>query len=144
MQKNQEFILPLRVYMEDTDFGGIVHHAKYINFMERSRIEWLNSVGISLPEMAKQGCHFVVCTASVNYQKPIVLNELIEVTSTIYEKGRSSITFAHSIRNQAQIEIIYSTGQVKVVTIGDNGRPIRLPQLVTEKLLCQNPACGVL
>ncbi|MBN8747624.1 MAG: 4-hydroxybenzoyl-CoA thioesterase, partial [Variovorax sp.] len=33
------FALPLRVYWEDTDAGGIVFYANYLKFMERARTE---------------------------------------------------------------------------------------------------------
>ena len=28
---------PIRVHYEDTDFSGVVYHASYLRFMERSR-----------------------------------------------------------------------------------------------------------
>ena len=37
MQGNQTFNWPIRVYYEDTDAGGVVYHAQYLNFMERAR-----------------------------------------------------------------------------------------------------------
>ena len=41
VEATQIFELPIRVYYEDTDAGGIVYHATYLNFMERARTEWL-------------------------------------------------------------------------------------------------------
>ena len=32
-----EFSIPVRVYMEDTDAGGIVYYVNYLKFMERAR-----------------------------------------------------------------------------------------------------------
>ena len=31
------FVWPVRVYLEDTDAGGVVYHARYLNFFERAR-----------------------------------------------------------------------------------------------------------
>ena len=31
------FSLPVRVYIEDTDAGGIVYYARYLQFAERAR-----------------------------------------------------------------------------------------------------------
>ena len=36
----------LRVYYEDTDFGGIVYYANYLKFIERARSEWVRELGI--------------------------------------------------------------------------------------------------
>ena len=41
----REFSWPVRVYWEDTDGGGIVYYANYLRFLERSRTEWLRSLG---------------------------------------------------------------------------------------------------
>ena len=42
---NREFSLPLRVYIEDTDAGGIVYYVNYLKFMERARTEFMRFVG---------------------------------------------------------------------------------------------------
>ena len=42
------FALPIRVYIEDTDAGGIIFHAKYLHYMERARTEWVRSRGVGL------------------------------------------------------------------------------------------------
>ena len=40
------FRFPIRVYIEDTDAGGVVYHASYLRFFERARTEWLRALGI--------------------------------------------------------------------------------------------------
>ena len=40
------FILPVRVYLEDTDAQGLVYNASYFRFFERARTEWLRVQGI--------------------------------------------------------------------------------------------------
>ncbi|PJC02581.1 MAG: tol-pal system-associated acyl-CoA thioesterase, partial [Gallionellales bacterium CG_4_9_14_0_8_um_filter_59_50] len=35
MSKHKVFHWPVRVYFQDTDAGGVVYHAAYVNFMER-------------------------------------------------------------------------------------------------------------
>jgi len=40
------FLFPFRVYIEDTDAGGIVYHANHLKYMERARTEWLRANGI--------------------------------------------------------------------------------------------------
>ena len=42
---SKEFSLPLRVYIEDTDAGGIVYYVNYLKFMERARTEYMRSLG---------------------------------------------------------------------------------------------------
>ena len=40
-----EFSTPVRVYIEDTDAGGIVYYVNYLKFMERARTELMRSPG---------------------------------------------------------------------------------------------------
>ena len=39
------FEWPIRVYIEDTDAGGIVYYVNYLKFIERARTEFLRSLG---------------------------------------------------------------------------------------------------
>lgn len=40
------FEIPVRVYIEDTDAGGIVFYGNYLKFFERARTDFLRSIGI--------------------------------------------------------------------------------------------------
>lgn len=131
----KEFILPLRIYVENTDYGGIVYHAAYLNFMDRSRTEWLNQLGIGIDFLAKNNCHFVVRSAQIEYQKPARLNMNVEVTSALIQHGGTSLTFAHTIRDFNDNDCVFCTGEVKLVTINDSYKPIRIPKEVVEKFI---------
>ena len=54
MSKHQVFHWPVRVYFQDTDAGGVVYHAAYVNFMERARTEWLRTFGYSNAGLMKE------------------------------------------------------------------------------------------
>ena len=55
------FRLPLRVYWEDTDAGGVVFYANYLKFFERARTEWLRALGIAQGRLREEtGAIFVV------------------------------------------------------------------------------------
>ena len=43
----------VRVYLEDTDSGGIVYHSNYLKFLERGRTEWLRNLGIDQSSLKK-------------------------------------------------------------------------------------------
>ena len=42
------FVLPIRVYLEDTDSQGVVYNASYFRFLERARTEWLRALGFNI------------------------------------------------------------------------------------------------
>ena len=65
--------LPLRVYMEDTDAGGIVYYVNYLKFMERARSEWLRQLGLNQQTLLDEGTQLVVYRLACHYAKPAYL-----------------------------------------------------------------------
>jgi acyl-CoA thioester hydrolase len=93
------FTHPIRVYWEDTDAGGIVFYANYLKFMERARTEWLRSLGISQQALKEQtGGMFVVTDTQLKYLQPARLDDLLQVSTVVIEKGRASIKLLQEIR----------------------------------------------
>lgn len=87
--------LPIRVYWEDTDAGGIVFYANYLKFFERARTEWLRSLGIGQQALREQtGGIFVVSETTLKYHRPARLDDELLVTARLQESGRASLTIA--------------------------------------------------
>lgn len=93
------FTHPVRVYWEDTDAGGIVFYANYLKFMERARTEWLRSLGISQQKLKNEtGGMFVVTSTQLHYLLPARLDDALQVSAAIVEKGRASLRISQEIR----------------------------------------------
>ena len=70
-QKPNAFTLPVRIYYEDTDAGGVVYYANYLKFLERCRTEWLRSIGHDQSDLLRDpGIAFVVRSVALDYLKP--------------------------------------------------------------------------
>ncbi|ABM38220.1 thioesterase superfamily protein [Polaromonas naphthalenivorans CJ2] len=90
------FQWPVRVYWEDTDAGGIVFYANYLKFFERSRTEWLRSLGIGQQQLKDStGCMFVVTETAIRYHRPARLDDELIVTASMIETGRASLIVKH-------------------------------------------------
>ena len=116
-----------RIYYEDTDSGGIVYHSNYLKYMDRARCEWLWAMGICFNRLAENDCFFVVCDIHVQYLKPMILQDVIDISCEVIKIGNTSCTMAQKIYNHGNQECIYSTGEVRIVTVNNKGRPILLP-----------------
>ncbi len=102
MSKHKVFSLPVRVYFQDTDAGGVVYHSSYVNFMERSRTEWLRTFGYSNASLMKElGVVFVVRSLKLDYLRPALLDDLVQVTSAIKEIGRSRLNIHQTVRRHS-------------------------------------------
>jgi acyl-CoA thioester hydrolase len=130
-----EFELPVRVYYEDTDAGGVVYHANYLRFMERARTEWLRHLGFEQDTLAAQGIVFVVGSLDIAYRKPARFNEQLFVKTAINNVGKASITFKQTIwrqDNNGNRELLTS-GEVKVVCVENRAwRPTPIPSDIRE------------
>lgn len=135
------FKLPIRVYYEDTDAGGVVYHSNYINFFERARTEWLRSLGIEQDTLLKEHhLAFVVRALECDYLKPALFNDELFVSVDIRDLGKSSVVFTQQISKQAEPsnadnQTLLSTGTVTIVAVDTRTfKPTRLPRFLVEKM----------
>lgn len=90
----QVFSWPVRVYVEDTDFGGVVFYANYLKYFERARTEMLRSVGVTQHSMVDlHQVIFVVTSAAVDYAAPARMDDELRVTAIVEKLGRASVKF---------------------------------------------------
>ena len=127
------YSLPVRVYYQDTDAGGVVYHSTYLNFMERARYEWLRELGFNANALIEiHQVLFMVRSLEVEYFKPAVLDDLLQVTVAVTDMGRSRITLSQEIlRNQ--IKLVNAT--IHVVCVGtERLKPVSIPVPLREKI----------
>ncbi|NOZ52020.1 MAG: tol-pal system-associated acyl-CoA thioesterase [Gammaproteobacteria bacterium] len=140
----REFILPMRVYYEDTDSTGVVYHANYLKFMERARTEWLRSIGIEQDEFAKEyGLIFAVRSVQLDYFKPAKFNDLLAISVSITRIGGASLGFDQAVtkttaqaNGQQNIQKnILCVGKVKVACLAaDSLRPKPIPGKINREI----------
>ena len=66
--ENGVHTLPVRVYFEDTDTGGVVYYANYLKYAERARTEMLRCIGFPHSILIKKyGINFVVRHCEADY-----------------------------------------------------------------------------
>jgi tol-pal system-associated acyl-CoA thioesterase len=129
------FSIDFRIYFEDTDAGGIVYHSNYLNFMERTRSEWLWSIPGGYDDLTNNHVQFVVHHASVDWRKPAKLKDHLRCTCAPKHIGRTSVTFEQYVIDAHNPEIIYCSADVRVVTVSlDNGKVKPIPTLIKEYL----------
>lgn len=129
MSKHKVFSWPVRIYFQDTDAGGVTYHASYVNFMERSRTEWLRTFGYSNAGLMQElGMVFVVRSLKLDYLKPALLDDLVAVTSSIKELGRSRVTVSQQILRG---EELLAEGEVHLVCVDmKTFKPVSVPDVL--------------
>lgn len=117
-------VLPLRVYIEDTDAGGIVYYANYLKFAERARTEFMRSLGWAHSTMmAEQGHKFVVRACTLQCLAPSFLDDQIEVRTRCLEWGGATLALAQHIFRG---ETLLATLDILLAYVNERGKPIRV------------------
>lgn len=125
MSQSSCFSWPVRVYIEDTDAGGIVYYVNYLKFMERARTEFLRSLGYRHYTLAEENFQFVVRGCEVQYQAPARIDDELRVTAEIVRMGRAGLDFEQAVwRDDTRL----CRARVKIACVrADTLRPRALP-----------------
>jgi acyl-CoA thioester hydrolase len=122
-------VLPVRVYYEDTDAGGVVYHANYLKYCERARTDWLRLLGIRQSEMPD--LFFVVRRMTCDFLRPAKLDDLLEIETGFVEMRGARLELAQQVMREGHSLFAAS---VTVALIDGQGRPRRLPKDVAALL----------
>ncbi|ACM37604.1 MULTISPECIES: tol-pal system-associated acyl-CoA thioesterase [Rhizobium/Agrobacterium group] len=128
-----------RVYYEDTDFSGLVYHARYLHFLERGRTDYLRCLGCEQSELInadEEGLVFVVHRMELDFKSPARMDDIL-VIETITEKAGGAKMVLRQTINSGDRRLI--DAKVVIAVVNKFGRPRRLPETIAEKFLGFTP-----
>jgi len=136
MTRASPFRLALRVYYEDTDAAGVVYYANYLKYMERARTEWLEHLGFPLGAFEREhGVIFVVHRCEIDYRQPARLNDTLEVTVEIAQRGACQFVARQDVRRG---EALLANARVTLACLdAARWQPVRMPAPLVARL--ENP-----
>ena len=118
-----------RVYYADTDFSGVVYHARYLEFLERGRSDFLRLAGVHHTELA-DGKHgealvWVVKRMEIDFRAPARIDDILTIDTRTEDISGARIFMAQQIRRGQDLLI---EARIEAAIIGANGRPRRFPK----------------
>lgn len=130
------FFIPVRVYWEDTDAGGIVFYANYLKFFERARTEWLRSAGINQGDLLRStGGMFVVAQCDLSYLGAARLDDMLQVSAALQNSSRASLSITQQARSEDGQKLL-CTASVRLGWVdGATMRPSRIPDSIQQAIL---------
>ncbi len=117
-------IFNFKIYIEDTDMGGIVYYANYFKFIERARSNLVASLGIDQLELRLSGAIFVVRNVSAEYLSPARMDDNLRVQTEVLDGSPVRWILQQDIWDEKDLLF---RAKVTIVLIDSNGKPIRLP-----------------
>ncbi len=119
--------ITFRAYYEDTDAGGVVYHANYLQFCERGRTEFLHALGYTNASLRQEtGVIFVVRHIDAHYMKPCYLEDELTVRTVVTGMKNTSFTMRQEIFRNGGGEPAFYQDTV-LVCVDENAKPVRMP-----------------
>lgn len=132
MANLQPKVFHYRVYWEDTDAGGVVYHARYLNFLERARSDYLLALGFPQIKMkSEQHRLFVVTRVEMDFLSPARLEDELAVRVGVEQMKKASMVFTQTIErvgsdNEAGTLLIQAKVAVALLNT-ETFKPARMP-----------------
>ena len=98
-----EFLTEIKVRGYHTDSYGHVNNARFLEFLEEDRWAQLES-SIDLGKWARKGLFFLVVNININYRRPVVLGEVINISTKIERIGTKSVVLKQEILFKISLE----------------------------------------
>src|SRR3954464_339680 len=113
----------IRVRFAETDAMGIVHHSRYLPYLEEARVEYLRQLGHPYSEMRSGGYDYAVLECFVQYRQPLRFDDEVDVHLDLASATRTSFQMAYLLT----VSDVRATAVTVHGCVDSAGRPARLP-----------------
>ena len=129
------YVLPIRVYLEDTDAQGVVYNANYFRFMERARTECLRACGIDHDQLREEhGVVLVLSAIEARFRTPARLSDMLYVSADVADARGARMRFTQNVRRNGPDGEIVCEGSAEVACMDARGKPKRIPEALLNEL----------
>ena len=124
----------LRVRYPEIDRMGVAYHANYLVWFELGRTELMREIGCTYGELEdRESIFFPVIEVGTHYRASARYDEELEVRTRIVSVGAARVRFEYRLVRPAQ-DVLLATGFTEHAAVGKDGRPVRLPRALRERL----------
>ena len=128
---HENFFHKLKIYYEDTDSGGVVYYANYLNFLERARTEALFSIGFSNNKIKETFSSLIIVkSCNIEYKKSAHLEDELTVRSFVKSITKTSFFMNQIITKDKEVIV---EAQVHLVFVNTKGKPVKIPDEIYSK-----------
>jgi len=118
------FAHDVRVRFAETDAMGIVHHSRYLLYLEEARVAYLRDLGHPYSAQRVEGIDFAVLEVFVRYLKPLRFDDVVTVHLVLGAATRASFQMGYLLRVDGEAR---ATAVTVHGCVDANGRPVRMP-----------------
>jgi acyl-CoA thioester hydrolase len=120
----------VRVRFAETDAMGIVHHSRYLPYLEEARVAYLRHLGHPYTEQREAtGVDFAVLEAYVRYLRPLRFDDEVEVRLVLGAATRATFQMGYRLRVG---DVVHASAVTVHGCVDRSGRAARLPAWLRE------------
>ena len=131
----KRFTIEEHVRWSDTDRAGIIYYGQFLRFFEIAETELFRAVGLPYAEvfdrfdiwLPRVQIHF-------DFRKPLVLDDLIEVSAYVGRFGNKSLTLRFEVNKKGETDLV-AEGHVVLACVNRSSfKSVSVPSEITKAL----------
>jgi acyl-CoA thioester hydrolase len=119
----------IRVRFAETDAMGIVHHGRYLPYLEEARVAYLRHLERPYTALRAEGIEMAVLEAYLRYRSPLRFDEVVDVHLGVASASRTTFRMAYVLTVDGELRATAATVHGCVTPAG---RPTRMPGWLRE------------
>lgn len=132
---HKRFTIEEHVRWSDIDRAGIIYYGQFLRFFEIAETELFRAVGLSYSEvfdrleiwLPRVQIHF-------DFRKPLVLDDLIEVSAYVGRFGNKSLTLRFEVNKKGESDLVAEGHIILACVSRATFKGIAIPQQIIESL----------
>jgi acyl-CoA thioester hydrolase len=88
-----EHKIQFRVRYDEADQMGVVHHSRYLTYLEMGRVELLRAAGLPHLAQEERGEPLSLASVAIRYLAPARYDDLLELVTTVEEARGARVVF---------------------------------------------------
>lgn len=118
----------------DTDAGGVVYYARYLEWAERARASLLRDCDLSNQHLWKQGIMFVVTRAEIDFKQSAKLDDPIRLETTITKIKGVRLILNQNIYHRNNQNLLCSCVITLACLENKQQKPTKIPRFLEQRL----------
>lgn len=139
-----------RVCVAETDMMGIVHHANYVAYFEKGRLEYLRRRGLPYKALVQRGFHMPVIELNLKYRRPAQFDDLLSIETRLGALTRVTVRFDYTVTlpsteptlGAQHPPALLVEGHIVLACVDERGKPRPLPDDAVSALFLEEQASG--
>ncbi len=115
----------IEVRWRDLDAMGHVNNAVFFTYLEEARVRWVRDFFAACPDLPRPG--FIVASARLDYERPVLLHDTVEVRMRVLWLGTSSFAIGYEVFSRAQSAVVARAETVQCTYDYGAQRPVPIP-----------------